>query len=276
MKKTLLALSAFLLVACNMGSPYSAEPLSSAGEVISSDMSSVSLPGSSSECACSVAVESSSSEALSSAEISSSSSSSVWGIIPTVIRFENGMLTDTRDGSMYRTVSFPDYRKTWMAEDLRYAAEGSTTEMAESELCYLFDGVSSSKENKCNLSGRTYPFIDSLDSYCPESWHIPDEAEWRWVRTYLFRNRTNLSKAFFGLQKTIFEMPVQKPDNNILFGLPDEAEVSYLFYYWGAPQNDSIVTFAEFMETSISVGSWRVSEGDRFRIRCVQDYSDVK
>lgn len=69
MKKTLLALSAFLFVACNTGSPYSAEPLSSADEVISSDMSSNFLPGASSECACSVEVESSSS-----AEISSSSS----------------------------------------------------------------------------------------------------------------------------------------------------------------------------------------------------------
>ncbi len=274
MKKTLLALSAFLLVACNTGSPYSAEPLSSAGEVISSDMSSAFLPGLSSECACSVEVESSSSEYLSSAEIFSSSSSRVG--VPTVIRFENGMLTDTRDGSMYRTVSFPDYRKTWMAEDLRYAAEGSTTEMSEDETCFLYDGVSDSKENKCNLSGRTYPFIDSLDSYCPESWHIPDEAEWRWVRTYLFRNRTNLSKAFFGLQKTVFEMPVQKPDNDILFGLPDEDEVFYILDYWGAPQNDSIVTYAEFMHTRVSVWSWRISEEDRFRIRCVQDYSDAK
>ena len=73
MKKTLLALSAFLFVACNTGSPYSAEPLSSADEVISSDMSSNFLPGASSECACSVEVESSSS-----AEISSSSSSEIW------------------------------------------------------------------------------------------------------------------------------------------------------------------------------------------------------
>ncbi len=73
MKKILLALSAFLFVACNTGSPYSAELLSSAGEVISSDMSSVSLPSSSSECACSVEVESSSS-----VEIFSSSSSEIW------------------------------------------------------------------------------------------------------------------------------------------------------------------------------------------------------
>lgn len=79
MKKILLALSAFLFVACNTGSPYSAELLSSAGEVISSDMSSVSLPSSSSECAYSAEIESSSSEFSSSAEISSSSSSEIWG-----------------------------------------------------------------------------------------------------------------------------------------------------------------------------------------------------
>ena len=79
MKKILFSLGAILILACNMGSPYSAEPLSSAGEVISSDMSSVSLPGFSSECAYSAEIESSSSEFSSSAEISSSSSSEIWG-----------------------------------------------------------------------------------------------------------------------------------------------------------------------------------------------------
>ena len=74
MKKILFSLGAILILACNTGSPYSAEPLSSAGEVVSSDMSSVSLPGSSSEFTYSVEVESSSS-----AEISSSSSSEIWG-----------------------------------------------------------------------------------------------------------------------------------------------------------------------------------------------------
>lgn len=78
MKKILFALSAFLFVACNTGSPYSAEPLSSAGEVISSDMSSVSLPSSSSECACSVEVESSSSTPSLSFRNSSSSSLEIW------------------------------------------------------------------------------------------------------------------------------------------------------------------------------------------------------
>ena len=78
MRKILLALSTFLFVACNTGSPYSAEPLSSAGEVVSSDMSSAFLPGSSSECAYSAEIESSSSESSSSAEISSSSSSEIW------------------------------------------------------------------------------------------------------------------------------------------------------------------------------------------------------
>lgn len=71
MKKILFSLGAILILACNTGSPYSAEPLSSAGEVISSDMSSVSLPGFSSECAYSAEIESSSSEFSSSAEISS-------------------------------------------------------------------------------------------------------------------------------------------------------------------------------------------------------------
>ncbi len=75
MKKTLLALSAFLFVACNTGSPYSAEPLSSAAEVVSSDMSSVSLPSSSSECAYSAEIESSSSSEI----FSSSSLAAIWG-----------------------------------------------------------------------------------------------------------------------------------------------------------------------------------------------------
>ena len=261
MKKILFSLVAILILACNTGSPYSAEPLSSAGEVVSSDMSSAFLSGSSSECACSVEIASSSSGSSSSAEISSSSSFlDFWADIP----YEDGILTDDRDGSIYRTIDFPVLKKIWMVDNLNYAAEGSSVESSPNvdDYCYLFR---TDAEIPCILSGRLYSLTDTLDP-CPPKWHLPTSKEWEGLFGYMFRDHRMTLKT---LEIPAFE------DADLLFGIPNSLDVSYILHFWAAPEKDSLDAFAAvFMSNYVWLES--MPRTDKYRIRCVQDYSDAK
>ena len=77
-----------------------------------------------------------------------------------------GILTDERDGEIYRTVEYNGY--TWMAENLRYA----TPDPAQSPLF----------EEGCEIAGRFYS-KDAAKTACPTGWKLPDS-----VAAYSLRN----------------------------------------------------------------------------------------
>ncbi|OWV00642.1 FISUMP domain-containing protein [Fibrobacter sp. UWR2] len=125
-----------------------------------------------------------------------------------------GTMTDARDGKVYKTVTLDldGMSQTWMAENLKYEAEGS--------FCFddeCFEGVSSNSS-----IGRMYSFVSMLDSayfkgawededgyvdydsvkwdmiadsldvlnfnMCPEGWHVARYEEWETLFSYLRNN----------------------------------------------------------------------------------------
>ena len=125
-----------------------------------------------------------------------------------------GTMTDSRDGKVYKTVTLDldGTPQTWMAENLKYEAEGS--------FCYddeCFEGASSNSS-----IGRMYSFVSMLDStylsgalededgyvdydsvkwdmvadsldvldfnMCPEGWHVARYEDWETLFAYLRNN----------------------------------------------------------------------------------------
>lgn len=98
------------------------------------------------------------------------------------------VLTDSRDGRTYRTVTIGS--QTWMSENLNYATiEGSNCYDKDEVYCFKYGrlyswaaamdsvGVWSANGKDCGFGSTcspTYP----VRGVCPSGWHLPTEAEW--------------------------------------------------------------------------------------------------
>lgn len=108
---------------------------------------------------------------------------------------EYGVMTDERDGQVYRTVIVGN--RVWMAENLNFAGNDDYPLVLERSTCFNFD------DDNCALLGRLYSREAAMDNIycmlgapcdigdtlvrgvCPKGWHIPssDEAS---ALTYAF------------------------------------------------------------------------------------------
>lgn len=100
-----------------------------------------------------------------------------------------GTFTDPRDGTVYKTLAIGS--QTWLAENLKYlpAVFGPAASSQSDPRYYVFgyDGTVVS-EAKSTQNYTTYGVLynwTAAMSACPTGWHLPTDAEWTQLATFL-------------------------------------------------------------------------------------------
>ncbi len=201
MKKELFAYciaAACILSAC--GDDSSTSPGNNTGDSQISSSSTASIPASSAKVSSdskdasssSIVQSSSAVTSSSSKEIASSSSAAQKGY-PTNYNPETGVLTDERDGEVYKTAKIGD--QIWMGQNLRYLPKDFVDD------CDLRWIDEREKPDSLDTYGRGYSWIEAtriscnhmseaisfggenyplpFQGICPKGWHIPSLDEWK-------------------------------------------------------------------------------------------------
>lgn len=243
MKKELFAYciaAACILSAC--GDDSSTSPGNNTGDSQVSSSSTASIPASSAKVGSDSKEVSSSSTVQSSSAVTSSSSKEVASSstaakgFPANYNQETGILTDERDGEVYKTAKIGD--QIWMGQNLRYY----TTEPAEG--CdFTYNSEKEDIPNK-DTYGRPYSWIGATripcdyiakkatfgsedfpiphQGVCPKGWHIPSLDEWKkmieFTNSHLYKllSKDWVRPGYAGTDEYGFNVLYPQTDNKIV------------------------------------------------------------
>jgi uncharacterized protein (TIGR02145 family) len=180
------------------------------------------------------------------------------GVNPSVT---TGTFADSRDGKTYKKVTIGG--KTWMAENLNYAAEGSK--------CY------EDNPSNCATYGRLYNWATALTA-CPSGWHLPTDAEWTALTNFVGSNAGTKLKSSTGWRSSS-SVPAGT-DQYGFSALPggygtsrgDFNDVGSIGYWWSDTDNSGNFARARrmiyFLEYVYGIDELKTK---LFSVRCVQN-----
>jgi uncharacterized protein (TIGR02145 family) len=183
---------------------------------------------------------------------------------------------DERDGKIYKkvTITIDGYSKTWMAENLNYAATDSR--------CY------ENNDSNCDTYGRLYNWATAMDNaassdatpsgvqgVCPDGWHLPSDAEWTALTTAVGTDPGKKLKA----SNTLWTTNTGTDDYGFS-ALPGGCGVSSGSfsgvgsggYWWSSTQSSATFAWSRLMIGSNSnVSSYKDRESYYNSVRCLQN-----
>ena len=203
-----------------------------------------------------------------------------------------GTITD-QDGNIYKTITIGT--QTWMAENLRtikYRNGNLISNVIENtNWINSTEGAFCSYDNtndEINIAtrGLMYNYYAVIDerNIAPEGWHVPTDAEWTTLVTYLGGESvaggkmkelgtTHWKNENIGAtnESGFTSLPCGWRDNyNAIFGGFD-----YNSFYWSSTEEDDNIAWYRFLNYDLaSIGRYSWSVGDKnsgFSVRCIKD-----
>ena len=195
------------------------------------------------------------------------------GIEPSVPTPTVETFVDGRDGRTYKKVKIGT--QTWMAENLKYAADGS--------MCHDGAGWGRTPDQTCEEFGRLYDWQTAMDyvpssdavpsgveGVCPIGWHIPSDAEWTKLTEYVGINgATKLkSKTFRGGQPG----SVKVPDGTDIYNF-SALHGPYASFWWSSTEYEggNAAWVREIIANETYVLSWHREKQQFLSVRCLHD-----
>ena len=190
----------------------------------------------------------------------------------------------TYEGETYQTVVIGS--QTWMAKNLNYNASGSK--------CY------GDVDSNCNTYGRLYDWLTAMGfasscnsstcssqiqsphrGICPIGWHIPSQADWNTLSSYVQSN-SGCSSCDAELLKSTSSWISLEGNGTDQYGfsaLPggygnSDGSFDYvgrIGRWWSTSGIGSSYAYNRSMHYDIDYASWNYYKSSLFSVRCVQD-----
>ncbi|MCL1966519.1 MAG: fibrobacter succinogenes major paralogous domain-containing protein, partial [Fibromonadales bacterium] len=178
---------------------------------------------------------------------------------------------DPRDGTKYVYVDIGS--QTWMAENLRYSAEGSK--------CGNYDDNSLSDANTktCDTYGRIYDWSTAMNGVCPAGWHLPSNAEWTTLTNFVGGELTAAPKL--KANSSLWISNSKGTDDYDFSALPGGqfysgsgsifAGVGVYGNWWSATEYNASSAYSRNISGNNDVYKATSVKTDLYSVRCVQD-----
>jgi uncharacterized protein (TIGR02145 family) len=207
--------------------------------------------------------------------------------------------TDNRDGKEYQTVQIGD--QCWMKENLAYlpsvspSSNGSQT--SKYYYVYGYPGTNVT-EAKATTNYQTYGVLYNWPASltaCPDGWHLPSDAEWTTLTTYVSSQPEYLCNSLSGYIAKALAATTNwnsssytcDAGNNIstnnatgFSGLPGGSRygsgsfsyIGYNGFWWSATEYSSTVAWRRSMFYNLSIiDRYIYSKECGFSVRCLRD-----
>jgi uncharacterized protein (TIGR02145 family) len=265
---------------------------------LSSSLKSSSSTEVSSSLLISSLLEPSSSTELSSSLLISSSLEASSNSLTSV----TGNMTDSRDGKTYKTAVIGT--KTWMAENLNYGTyladldDFEQFQLGAQKFCY------ENNASNCTTDGGLYQWHTAMDfaktcgdgstscsgqissgnhqGICPSGWHMPKQAEWDVLETYL--GGRSVAAKTMKLNNTVnssWNASTNNDGNSSDFSALPSGRRNYnggfkkrgrTAYFWeGVESSSNDARNRTLYDAGTSVYSYSNNKQYGFSVRCVQD-----
>ena len=195
--------------------------------------------------------------------------------------------------SNYKTIVIGTQR--WMAENLDYVVEGSKCYSNNPANCNTYGSLydwstAMALSSSCNSTSCSSQIQSPHRGICPSGWHIPSQAEWNTLSSYVQNNSgciscdARLLKAMSGWNNNgngidnygFSALPGGDGGSGGSFG-----NVGYYGHWWSASESGSSIAYYRFMIYYYEYALWyggsdtayweNNDKTSLFSVRCVQD-----